>query len=253
MLFFLSFSTTFLVTLILMYTFQISPYSFKLKKILKSNEYELLDGVKIYNPVNNKKNAEITDEIVRLDDELAILLGSIQKTDLTILVFEELEEMRKLTGSRIGVAFYDEKLHVIALAKPEDESKLFLTEELRHEYVHFYLNDYLNENRITDIPVWFAEGLAEYVAITVNGGKATRPIEEVVNFRLLNGNIAWNIYSRNFSHTYIQSHHALEYIVRDNNQDIIKKIIDDSAELNFSKSFYKHTGIEVKELHQLIH
>ncbi|MCM3673897.1 hypothetical protein M3699_08375 [Peribacillus simplex] len=51
--------------------------------------------------------------------------------------------------------------------------------------------EYLKENKIKDVPKWFDEGLAEYVAVTMDGVEATDPLSEVINFELLKSREDW--------------------------------------------------------------
>ncbi|MGG4268346.1 hypothetical protein [Peribacillus simplex] len=246
-------------TLVIIYHFSFRNNTLNLKSLLVREEFQLLDGVKIYNLENENEelNNLIINEITNLNKELFSMFGTINMdVEINIMVFEELEELQKYAELENIGAFFDENYNLIALVTPDnlvrEADEWFFRRDLRHEYTHYYLTNYLNENKIKGIPKWFDEGLSEYVAVTMDGVDASDPLEEVINFELLKSREDWAMQRKNHKELYPQSHYGIKYIIEDNDQSIIKKIIDDSYKLGFSKSFKKYTNIDPNELHKLI-
>ncbi|WP_252431693.1 collagenase [Peribacillus butanolivorans] len=244
-------------TLVIVYHFLSRNNTFDLEKLLEREEYHLLDGVKIYNSENDELSNLIINEITNLNKELSSMFGTIKMdVEINIMVFEELEELQKHAELENIGAFFDKNYNLIALVKPDnlvrEADEWFFRRDLRHEYTHYYLTKYLSENKITAVPKWFDEGLAEYVAVTMDGVETTDPLEEVINFELLKSREDWATQRRSHTELYPQSHYGIKYIIEDNDLSIIKKIIDDSYKLDFSKSFKRHTNIEINEFHKLI-
>jgi len=172
------------------------------------------------------------------------------------VIFEKLEELQKYGELEDIGAFFDNNANLIALVSPDslyrEADEWFFRKDLRHEYTHYFLAKYLIEKKIKDVPKWFDEGVAEYVAVTMDGVEATDPLNEVINFELLKSREDWARQRRNHKELYPQSHYGIRYIIEKKDLDILKKIIDDSYDLGFSKSFKRHTNIEINELHKFI-
>lgn len=225
----------------------------RLKGILDDNEYVLVDDVKIYNSEKNIDNANISNEIIQLQNDLTGLVGPIKKTELNLIIFEEMETLREYSNLKNVSAFYSNKNQAIAVVMQttftEEEERGELSNflrDLRHEYTHYYLATYLKENRIKAVPTWFNEGLAEYVSSTMNSGESIYLSNEPISFLHLETKSNWKKYWENYN----QSHYAIDYLIKSNGEDIVRKIINDSRELKFEESFFQNTNIEISDLHE---
>ncbi|MFE4893808.1 hypothetical protein [Peribacillus butanolivorans] len=170
-------------TLVIVYHFLSRNNTLDLEKLLEREEYHLLDGVKIYNSENGELNNLIINEITNLNKELSSMFGTIKMdVEIKIMVFEELEELQKYAELENIGAFFDKNYNLIALVRPDnlvrEADEWFFRRDLRHEYTHYYLTKYLSENKITAVPKWFDEGLAEYVAVTMDGVETSDPLEK---------------------------------------------------------------------------
>ncbi|MFE4813407.1 collagenase [Peribacillus simplex] len=253
----ISFVISLLVLVILISIYQLLSKNNKTVALLKSEEHQLFEEVKIFNSKNTELNKLIINEITNLNKELSNIFGPIDaNVELNIVIFEQLEELQKYGELENIGAFFDNKSNLIALVSPDtldrEADEWFFRKDLRHEYTHYFFAKYLNENKIKDIPKWFDEGLAEYVAVTMDGVEATDPLNEVINFELLKSREDWAKQRRKHKELYAQSHYGIRYIIEKNDLNIFKEIIDDSYNLGFSKSFKRHTNIEINELHKLI-
>jgi hypothetical protein len=228
----------------------------ELEKLLEEDEYHILGGVRVYNSVNDELTNLISDEITMLNKELSNIFGPFSIDDeLNILLFTNLNEIQKHSNLEDVGAFYNNEYNLISLLTPSTMGEVdvwFFRRDLRHEYTHFYFQKYLAENKITNIPIWFEEGLAEYIAVTMDGLKRSDDLREVINFELLNSKKDWANYRREHSQLYLQSHYAIIYIIENNDIDILKKIVDDSYKYNFKESMKNNTNIEINQLHKLI-
>ncbi|MCK1992245.1 hypothetical protein GW626_17975 [Peribacillus muralis] len=255
----ISFVVSLVILLILVSAYQFLSKNFKTvsETLLKNKEYTLINGVKIFNSENAELNNLIINEITALNKDLSNILGTIKLDgEINIVIFEDLDELQKYGELENIGAFYDKSFDLIGLVSPatldREADVWFFRKDLRHEYTHYFLAMYLNENNISDVPTWFNEGLAEYIAITKDDVVADDPLNEVINFDLLRTREDWARQRRKHDELYSQSHYGIKYIVENNDLTTIKKIIDDSYALGFSKSFKKHTNIEITELHKLI-
>ncbi|MFJ5748324.1 collagenase [Peribacillus frigoritolerans] len=259
--FFKSITTSFVISLlvlvILASIYHILWKNNRTEALLKSEVHQSFDEVKIFNSKNNELNNLIIKEVRDLNKELSNIFGKIDtNAGLNIVIFEKLEELQKYGELEDIGAFFDNNANLIALVSPDslyrEADEWFFRKDLRHEYTHYFLAKYLIEKKIKDVPKWFDEGVAEYVAVTMDGVEATDPLNEVINFELLKSREDWARQRRNHKELYPQSHYGIRYIIEKKDLDILKKIIDDSYDLGFSKSFKRHTNIEINELHKFI-
>ncbi|MGE6375897.1 collagenase [Peribacillus muralis] len=255
----ISFVVSLVILLILVSAYQFLAKNFEStsETLLKTKEYTLINGVKIFNSENEELNSIITKEIATLNKDLSNILGTIKlEAEINIVIFEDLDELQKYGELENIGAFYDNNFDLIGLLSPatldREADVWFFRKDLRHEYTHYFLAKYLHENNISDVPTWFNEGLAEYIGITMDDVIADDPKNEVIAFDLLKTREDWAHQRRKHDELYAQAHYGIKYIVNNNDLTTIKKIIDDSYELGFSKSFKKHTNIEINQLHKLI-
>ncbi|MEO4054781.1 collagenase [Solibacillus sp. CAU 1738] len=227
--------------------------SASIEKILANNAYTIVDHTKIFNLTNTDLYEFLLEEINTLDTQLYNLLGSVTKAELNIIIFKDIKDLRKHTNLENIGAFFDPKSNTIALSLTEDFFPEFnkgnFIRYLRHEYTHYYLTSYIKYNSLSSVPKWFDEGIADYVAITMEGGSPIVPTEKIIDFTVLNTRREWAKYRKKSSQLYIQSHFAINYIIQQSGQTVVKKIIDESNQIGFPDSFYKNTNIELSELH----
>lgn len=227
----------------------------RLKELLDDEAYTLVDGVKIYKGEENIDSA-IYYEITQTRQDLTSFLGPIKKTELNIIIFESLEGLREYSNLKSVGAFYSNKNRAIAVVMQitfdEEESNelLNLLKDLRHEYTHYYLATYLDEKQIKKVPTWFNEGLAEYVSITMNYGEEPLLRNEAINFTLIDTKSNWKKQRENYGQLYNQSHYAIDYLIKNNGEYVIRKILNDSGELKFEEAFFRNTNIEINDLHE---
>ncbi|MET3507862.1 collagenase [Halalkalibacter oceani] len=252
----LPFALSFIITCVLM-VFLLSIHTTNIGKLLEEEEFQVIDGVTIYNSLNDELNNIIIKEITRLRKELNSIFEPFNVDEgLNIMIFDDLKVLQKYSKLDDVGAFYANEYNLISLVIPQslnnEADVWFFKRDLRHEYTHYYLSNYLTVNKISDLPKWFDEGLAEYVAITMDGIEAVDPLKEIINFELLKSRKDWAEMRGENAQVYLQSHKAIVYIVENNDLNIVKKIIDDSKRLGFSDSFKYHTNIEVSQLHKII-
>lgn len=254
-LFIISFSITFLL-IILTYNFIFLKNFNTMENIFASNEFNIVSHIKIFNLTSTDVDGLVLEEVNKLDKQLYNLLGSETKAELNLIIFKNLKDLRKHTDLDDIGAFFDQESNTIALSLSEELysefNEFFFIRSLRHEYTHYYLTSYLKSNSLISVPKWFDEGIADYVAITMDRGTPIIPKEKIVDFTVLNTRKDWAKYRKKSSQLYIQSHFAINYIIQQNSLNVIKKIIDESSEIGFSDSFYKNTNIHLSELHNKI-
>lgn len=118
-----------------------------------------------------------------------------------------------------------------------------------HEYTHFLFGEFLTEQQLTfeDIPDWFTEGLAEYVAFQVEQALPQKYSLYYNHFpfpkmhTLTNGNVGA---------VYLQGFYAVQDLVAFFGTDIITQLLAEYKETNdFSIAFTNVTGLDYATYH----
>ncbi|MEG1001902.1 MAG: hypothetical protein RSF37_00790 [Clostridium sp.] len=121
---------------------------------------------------------------------------------------------------------------------------------LSHEIAHHYYYKYIKDNNISDekIPLWFSEGVAEYMSS-----------DEVCNnnynfkftqFTNIDEYDEWNSIESGMQ--YVQSLYTINKLVDIKGKEIIKNILVNTKEDGFSNSFEKAVGISLNDFEKEI-
>lgn len=121
-------------------------------------------------------------------------------------------------------------------------------ETLFHEYFHYIFNSFIKDNNISDknMPLWFEEGIAEYM---VHGINFDNKELDFVPLNKLTNNNEW-IESSNSDdniNPYIQSHFSIYKIITLYNKNTLKEIILNCKDKSFDESFEEITNLSLNE------
>lgn len=109
---------------------------------------------------------------------------------------------------------------------------------LAHEISHYYLDKFLYQNNILDssIPVWFNEGIADYISNRIDNLESL----EYMPFNEIKSTIDWdNIKS---GKQYLQSYYSIKKLVTSNNERILTQLLLALKDYDFNTSFKKVIG-----------
>lgn len=125
-------------------------------------------------------------------------------------------------------------------------------EILFHEYSHYALSSFMNENNISEaaIPIWFNEGIADYLA------DAQKIFGEEINFISLNKLTSYeewiNSCNNENNEPYIQSMYAIYTLVNLKGENIIKDIVLNCKENSFNNSFNETVGLSLENFEKFL-
>lgn len=218
--------------------------------------------------INHTKEQELVLALMKsyIDEAIEInkgIFGDFKSTQLTIKTDynREVFDKRAGTDSLAGYYMIEEKAMYISIEdiyddfisgvrfakddKTGDDIILDYKKTFLHEYTHHITYEFLKSNKIqgTDIPTWFNEGISDYVA---NKGRANffvSSIDEIKKFSEIETASQWQEESGKKGNTvYLQSYFAVDMIVKENGEEVIKEIIIKSKEHGFNKAFEIVTG-----------
>ncbi len=122
-------------------------------------------------------------------------------------------------------------------------------ETFLHEYTHHIVYEFMEKNNIdiSKVPIWFIEGISEYVG--TSGNTLYEP-EKILSFDKLSNEEDWNE-SLKDAYVYLQSNYAVSKIANENGDSIIKDILLNIKDMDFDEAFNNATGMEFKEFEKM--
>ena len=220
-------------------------------KIITKNMYtKKLNNITYY--YSDKSDETYIDNIQYYlkegETQIAPLLGSTTMYSYNIVIFE--------TPKAFGEACNVDSNNNRAIASgqsiflPRSSISLDL---LVHEYTHCKTYSLYKENNMQEvkIPIWFTEGIAEYVSSTLNPTRFKNiSIKSMQDFKDLVD--VTQFFSRYNKKAYEQSYLAVKKIVELKGQNAVMEIILNSKSMTFDNSFEKVVGLSIDDLQKLL-
>jgi tetratricopeptide (TPR) repeat protein len=126
-------------------------------------------------------------------------------------------------------------------------------ETLLHEYTHHAVSEFLKSKGIPEskIPLWFQEGICEYVGYEATGVQGWKPFpEKLVSFSELATHRQWRDYSSKDYDIYGQSYIAVMQMVLMKGESVIKDIILKTKDVEFNAAFHQVMGLSLGEFEE---
>lgn len=182
------------------------------------------------------------------------LFGTTSQEPIDFLVFQDSEEMAKLSEMEGGAGFYSEEDKMLAIhyldkdliIKREKYPLYMFQGIILHEYTHYAFARKAKD--LSFYPLWFQEGVAVY---TENEGQgAPSPESKSIPFAQLTTHEQWEraryIESTN---NYAQSYYAIEFLINEFGEKVISDIMNSANKTkDFGESFKEITGLTIHEL-----
>lgn len=194
------------------------------------------------------------DEVEKIDQflqqekgRIADFYGNEDFGDLTIVFHDDFDTLSKASGYEEAMGYYDynrQEIHIV----PEDFSWDIVT---LHEYSHFQSHVYAEKNKLspTRLPLWFEEGVADYLA-----NESIEQYElsdvEIIDFTQLDTDASFhNSYSRNFD-PYIQSYLAVESLANEYGEDLLPTFLPAKMPSDFYNILETATGMKLTDFQE---
>lgn len=198
---------------------------------------------------------ETLDWAIKRNEEL---FGKVKLRPLDLIVFDDKEEMNKIAELTDVLGYYSDYDKVLGIAYYDKQSILernetalyYFQEIILHEYTHYIFNRKVENSSqgISLYPIWFQEGLAEYIG-------NDNVIIEYSDFQIVDfGNLIYEEQWRkarlqNDTDVYRQSYFAIKYIADEFGEKSLSEIIDSMKTTgDFERSFKEVTGIDTNKL-----
>lgn len=114
-----------------------------------------------------------------------------------------------------------------------------------HGYTHHILYEFMEKNdiAINKVPLWFTEGISEYVG---EMGNVPYEPKEIIDFDKLNSDKDWKE-SVEKAPIYDQSNYAVTKLIIENGKNTIKDILLNIKDMDFKEAFNKATGFSFEK------
>lgn len=198
--------------------------------------------------------ASTEDEVDKIDafleeekERIADFFGNEEPGELTIVFHDNFDTLSDMSGYEEAMGFYDyhrQEIHIV----PDD----YLWDSvLLHEYVHYQSHLLARNNGLSDfrLPLWFEEGMADYLAGEDSGWYELEDVE-ITDFIYLDHDFTFhNSYTDTFD-PYIQSFLAVESLVNEYGEEELKTFltVEDSDE--FYEMLEATTGMELADFQE---
>lgn len=237
-------------------------YDSELEKKLKAESMKRkYEHVSIFYQEENEKLIPMTVETLQWAEEMSSgLLGRYEKNPID-LIFMDREHLQKLSNLDGVSGYYSNFDKVMGIhVHPENVESILETplnyfqKSILHEYAHYATFRRIEEaGEFADLfPLWFIEGIAEYVA-----SDQTEVHYDVNQYEILPlENITWGdgwkeARQTETSDPYMQSYLSVNYLIQVFGEDILVELIQKT---NDTEGFYtvleKITGKPVAEFEQ---
>lgn len=202
----------------------------------------------------------IEDVLSRADDLTTNLLGEVEDNEIDFIIHSSTEELYEKTSLVETMGYFDDPNDIVGVAITDLSNILmnqvpqsfYFQSTILHEYTHYRLQAFIKEQGlyVYRIPLWFHEGVAEYVGM-YNVAHQYYPFQET-KFTQLVTHKDWEKHRLEDYDVYLQSYYAVKYLVDEYGESSIKKIILETAKTNdFNEGFNQATGLTIEELQNI--
>ncbi|TWT27197.1 collagenase [Planomicrobium sp. CPCC 101110] len=186
------------------------------------------------------------------------LFGELDEQNLDIIVFENDADMGQLSDLKNISGFYSEFERLLGIIYYNKES-ILAGEELAlyrfqknilHEYTHYAFERKIDQTKADDstlYPVWFHEGIAEYIGN--DKIRVEHSYFQDVPLEKLTTHDQWQkARFRDKANVYEQSYFAVKFLVNQYGEDSLNELIESVGRTkDFEKSLLELTGMTLPE------
>ncbi|MFR5266798.1 peptidase MA family metallohydrolase [Clostridium sp.] len=212
------------------------------------SESEVSEYLFLYDSMESK--SDIDEVIYILENKRSIPIKMLNIKNISKPQIRLLSKFNKQYSESLGYVYFHNNVITIlnktALSNVSsiNENEKF-TELVSHEYTHFLINSKLKENKLfpKTIPLWFNEGIAEYVGISSRNGYIPERLETTIKLSNIN-----EIFNDDPDLFYNQSVVFINYLVKNYGYDSIGSILDTLKKNNFEEAIKIVTGETINDI-----
>ncbi|WP_160841572.1 peptidase MA family metallohydrolase [Halobacillus halophilus] len=229
------------------------------KQLKEKRLNEKYRHISIYYPDDFKELMPITKETLDWAmDKNEQVFGNVETRPVDLVMFENKEDLNDLSSLVDVSGFYSDFDKLLAINYTDKnlilerrETPLYhFQKAILHEYTHYVFQRKIegSDIRSSDYPLWFQEGIAEYIG---NDGTTVLYSDfQLVPFGQLFSGEQWRIgRQKDGSNVYKQSYFAIKYLTDTYDESIVNEIIAKTKHIgDFETGFTEATGITLHDL-----
>lgn len=194
------------------------------------------------------------DQAIQLNENL---FGSNYDQPYDILIFNNNSDIEDFCSLEYAIGCHSARTNTIGVLAENKQDIINNIEyevggykkNFLHEYTHYVFTQKINEFGLTDhdIPLWFSEGLAEFIGYdNMDIPKIDAeflPLQQLTTYK------QWNGYRTDIRYdVYLQSYLAIKFLISKYGMDIINQIlIETKLEGGFEEGFRGATGLNLTD------
>lgn len=208
----------------------------------------------------DKYHVDLIKEFVpQAEEATSLLFGKVNKENVNVIFYSREKDFEKYTkdfrentrGLNYLSGMYNVDMNSIHLNRfSKEQADWEIGEIFMHEYAHYIYELYLSQNNIgNNIPLWFNEGIAEYIGY--NGSVVEYSpswMQKTEKFTNMNADEDFQRLLRNEKYNpYLQSYYAVNTLIKDKGPSIITDILQKSKEKEFYEAFSEAVGMNIEK------
>ncbi|MGE8082039.1 collagenase [Peribacillus loiseleuriae] len=233
------------------------------KEFKRKSQKEQINDISVYYAPKLQGIVPLTKETLQRADHVTKKYLGNYKNKSVDLLFIDPKDLKTFSTLKDISGFYSDFDKVIAIGLnvgeveniiQKKETPLYLFQKsILHEYTHYATYRKLDEmgtnTTMNDFPVWFIEGIAEYIGNDENHLDYHSFEPTFINFERLNTHEQWeNARLLEDVNPYLQGYFTVAYLINTYGQNIISTLLEETY---ISKDFYQTlhdvTGINIEE------
>lgn len=197
---------------------------------------------------NDTINPQESIEIIRgahlkAEEATNQLFGKTSNANINV-IFKSKEQLNSKSELKNISGLYEMGNEIFIIPYNGVNEKWRYEELFMHEFTHYRLNVFMNENKIRAyIPHWFNEGIAGYIGY--DGSNVMLSLDKVQDFRKLDTAEGFEA-AREVSDPYLQSYYAVDKIIKMKGNGVINSILLSSREKEFYEAFRSVVGVNIE-------
>lgn len=200
------------------------------------------------NKLDSNDTKLINELIQKGNNDTKTIFGNLTSYPFRIVVYPTTEEYQKWNNAgRDSLGSADSS----AIYLPINELNEY---NFVHEYTHFKMQSFCKDDYINllAIPMWFREGVAEYISFQYRENRVDKSHAKIKNFKEISDQEEFVNARLDGYDMYFQSYLAIKKIIELKGEDSIKNILLDSKNMDFYSAFYKDLGLSIEDFQKLL-
>jgi len=223
----------------------------RMKTITQDMKSQKEDNITYYYPKDLEIIKYLKTFISRDENESSEYFGKTYKYPLSIIIFDSSNSFGKTLNVNPKSVMSEYNTNDKAIYLSIETLAPYL---LAHEYTHYKMDSFCIDKKIDifKIPLWFQEGVSEYVSSAFYNKYKGKSLQEIQNFKKLDSNKELVESFEKGHDVYFQSYLAIKKIIEVKGEGAIQDILINTKSMNFYNAFEKVVGLRIEDFQKML-